>query len=337
MDLEELRRQLRAGTVGELPIAARKSEPKRFSPLEAIRGKVEKPVKHHIGIDLLNITDTITFAKKEDEAEKLRASIPVNLTVGRAIASLYEGLRTIEVTFPSGTERTKGLVLMVHPCWVPGLEGETRPTPEDETCYHVEVEVIWPIREAIKSKTEKVLKENEEELEKALEEAARITKPDPGSAGYTEPDADSKPFGNWKEPVRLATGCPLPSSVSTGRADGKRLAGMENGKLFVDDFPVEANDRILVKDEKWPWHNGIYNVVHPGDADSLYVLVRTFDACKSEDFTAGMSVFVFEGHDNGNTGWVLATAPLTVDTSALTFERIAADISGAGFADGIVR
>ena len=93
-----------------------------------------------------------------------------------------------------------------------------------------------------------------------------------------------------------------------------------SGTQTIDDVPLSAGDRILVKDQAQPKQNGIY-VVAAG------VWSRATDADSSAKVTPDLFVFVEEGTLNQDTGWVLTTnAPINLDTTDLAF----AQFTGAG-------
>lgn len=94
-----------------------------------------------------------------------------------------------------------------------------------------------------------------------------------------------------------------------------------SGTQTIDGVTLVAGDRVLVKDQDTGAQNGIYDVVDGG------AWTRSDDANVSAEVTPGMFVFVEEGTDNGDNGFVLTTdAPITLGSTALTFTQF----SGAG-------
>jgi hypothetical protein len=88
----------------------------------------------------------------------------------------------------------------------------------------------------------------------------------------------------------------------------------------IDDVPLSVGDRVLVKNQGTASQNGIY-VVQSGPWE------RSSDANIDSEVTPGMFVFIEQGTQNGDSGWVLTTdAPITLDSTSLTF----AQFSGAG-------
>ena len=96
-----------------------------------------------------------------------------------------------------------------------------------------------------------------------------------------------------------------------------------SGAQTIDDVSVTDGDRVLVKSQSVGSENGIY-VVAAG------AWSRADDANVSAEVTPGMFVFVEEGTDTGDNGYVLTTdAPITLGSTALTFTQF----SGAGQID----
>lgn len=96
----------------------------------------------------------------------------------------------------------------------------------------------------------------------------------------------------------LVQGLDIHASVraATTAADDLDLAGIET---IDTDVVLEAGDRVLVKNQTDASENGIYIVVTPG------AWTRATDADSAGDLTGGAFVFVEEGTDNADTGWVL--------------------------------
>lgn len=89
----------------------------------------------------------------------------------------------------------------------------------------------------------------------------------------------------------------------------------------IDGHTLEAGDRVLVKDQVTASENGIYVAVASGAAS------RSTDADSSAEVTSGMFMFVTNGTQYGDTGWVLITnSPITLGTTPLSF----AQFSGTG-------
>lgn len=146
-----------------------------------------------------------------------------------------------------------------------------------------------------------------------------------------------------KESVRAATTQDLGATAS-GSGVGKTLSSTQNEVLTVDTIntwtdidndgaskdPFDANpaDRVLVKNEENSADNGVYAVKDKGEADVRpWVLVRAADADEDDEVTAGLYVFVTEGENNSDSGFILVSDDaITVDTDNQSFVQF----TGAG-------
>ncbi|MDR8014101.1 phage tail protein [Ectopseudomonas guguanensis] len=109
----------------------------------------------------------------------------------------------------------------------------------------------------------------------------------------------------------------LDTKASVRVATTSNLAAL-SGLLTVDGVVLVAGDRVLVKDQATASQNGIY-VAAAG------AWVRAADADSSAEVTPGMTVPVEQGTSHADTIWELTTnAPITLGTTALTFELTAA-------------
>lgn len=135
-----------------------------------------------------------------------------------------------------------------------------------------------------------------------------------------------------KQSVRVTTNEALPSYTHSSGV----LTAIANGVLSIDDVTPSTGDRILVKNEtstNSPF-NGIYDVTNPGSASSTFVLTRSIDADSNAEVTAGMFVFVEEGVNWSDSGWVLTTnGPINLGSTGLTYVQFSAagqSIAGGG-------
>lgn len=101
--------------------------------------------------------------------------------------------------------------------------------------------------------------------------------------------------------------------------DSVRVATTANitlsGTQTIDDVPVVAGQRVLVKNQSSAGQNGIY-VVAAG------AWARATDADSNTKVTPGMFTFVESGTANADTGWVLVTdGAVTLGTTPLTFSH----------------
>jgi len=142
MEIEELRRQLRAGTLGAPP-----PPPPTLVQNYALKHITDPYTYSHDPIDpeLHKQYFRIQLPSPLD-GFGTRVSFPVDLNTGRLLGSAYNGQRTIKLVYECPKERITAWVLMVWPCHIPGLVEEDgtvsrKPTPADETCYRIECEV----------------------------------------------------------------------------------------------------------------------------------------------------------------------------------------------------
>ena len=112
-----------------------------------------------------------------------------------------------------------------------------------------------------------------------------------------------------KDSVRLATDAP--GTLATSFANGQQ----------VDGVNLATGDRILIKDQTAGAENGIYTVNASGAP------TRAGDFDSNDQVEKGAYIFVEEGTENANAGFVLTTdGAITLGTTALSFTQF----SGAG-------
>jgi hypothetical protein len=88
----------------------------------------------------------------------------------------------------------------------------------------------------------------------------------------------------------------------------------------VDSVELEANDRILVKDQSTASQNGLY-IVDTVGTGSNGTWIRSVDGNETGEIQAGMIVMVTEGTVYKDTQWKLVTNdPIVIGVTALTFE-----------------
>jgi hypothetical protein len=139
-----------------------------------------------------------------------------------------------------------------------------------------------------------------------------------------------------KQSARLATNAALSSFTHAAGV----LTANANGGLVIDGVtltdPTDVGIRILVKNEtstNAPY-NGIYTVTAVGDESNPWVLTRATDADSNDEVTPGLFVFVEQGTNWADSGWVLTTdGTITLGTTNLTFVQFSAagqSIAGNG-------
>jgi len=95
------------------------------------------------------------------------------------------------------------------------------------------------------------------------------------------------------------------------------------GTSVIDGITLNIGDRVLVKNQaSSPEENGIYTFQGSG-----VQMTRTADFDEDADVTAGAFLFVAEGAENADSGWVLTSNDdIIIGTTALSFVQF----SGAG-------
>ena len=91
-----------------------------------------------------------------------------------------------------------------------------------------------------------------------------------------------------------------------------------SGEQTIDGVSISSGDRVLVKNQSTGAENGIY-------VASSSTWTRASDADSATDLNSAYT-FVEEGSTYANTGWVMTTDSVTLDTTALTWTQF----SGAG-------
>lgn len=136
-----------------------------------------------------------------------------------------------------------------------------------------------------------------------------------------------------KASVRAKTTGVLPACTYNGTT--KTLTANANGALPAQDgVSMGEGERLLVTQQATATQNGIYTVTILGGPSQAWVLTRATDFDESADIAPNACCFVQEGTTGADTMWVLVTnAPITLDTTALTFSQFASLASltaGAG-------
>lgn len=147
---------------------------------------------------------------------------------------------------------------------------------------------------------------------------------DPSSAqdAATKAYVDATAVGLDPKPsVRGATTQSFASGTLTVTRSGNVLSNTAVGAFpNLDGITWAVGDRILIKNEGTTANNGIYTITSLGSAGSAWQLTRATDADTSAEVTPGMFVFVEEGTNNQDTGWILSTnGPITLNSTGLNF------------------
>jgi hypothetical protein len=109
----------------------------------------------------------------------------------------------------------------------------------------------------------------------------------------------------------LAVGLDPKASVRVATTANITLSGLQT----IDGVVLVAGDRVLVKNQTTGSQNGIY--IAAAGAWS-----RSTDADSNSEITPGMYMYVEEGDDQHDLGYILSTnGPITLGTTSLTFSR----------------
>lgn len=133
-----------------------------------------------------------------------------------------------------------------------------------------------------------------------------------------------------KDSVHAATTTALAANTYNNGSSGvgATLTGNTDAALgAIDGVTLTLGDRLLVKNEASPAHNGIYTFTQDGDGSTVpYILTRSTDMDTSAQI-AGAFTFVENGTVNSGSGWVVNSyGPFTIGTTAINFTQF----SGAG-------
>ncbi|MBA7557490.1 hypothetical protein ES705_50250 [subsurface metagenome] len=107
---------------------------------------------------------------------------------------------------------------------------------------------------------------------------------------------------------------------------GATLTGDANGALAAQDgVMLEADERLLVKNQVATLQNGVYKLSTVGDGENPFVLTRVTDM-DEDDEIAHVFTFITEGNTGADTGWVCTNEPEAVDvgTDAISFSQFSA-------------
>ncbi len=133
----------------------------------------------------------------------------------------------------------------------------------------------------------------------------------------------------FHEAVHLATEANLDATYNNGTGGvGATLTKNSNGEFTVDGSTALLNDRILVKTQTNPVHNGIYVVTTEGTVSTPAVLTRAVDSDNSPsgEISTGDFVFVETGTVNAGYGYInnSTASPIVVGTSDITYTQFSA-------------
>lgn len=120
------------------------------------------------------------------------------------------------------------------------------------------------------------------------------------------------------------------STVNLGATyDAGTLTAAANGALVLDQVALVATNRVLIKNQSTLAHNGIYDVVDPGDETHPFILTRSSDCDSAEDLAAKPVIVVTEGVANVSTGLqLLSNGDIELGVTGLRFSQFTGGVSG---------
>lgn len=86
---------------------------------------------------------------------------------------------------------------------------------------------------------------------------------------------------------------------------GASIVSTVNEILVIDTYNVAVGDRVLVKHQDHPAHNGYYVAISTGSASEPWILERAADFDEPTEIVKGAFSFVVNGAINGANGFVL--------------------------------
>jgi hypothetical protein len=131
---------------------------------------------------------------------------------------------------------------------------------------------------------------------------------------------------NWHDFAVFATAAALPNTPTYSNGTngvGATLASVGNARLVVDGANASDGQRILVKNQANPIHNGVYVVEAQGSVSAQWVLERASDfdsSTYSAEIQPGEALYVGAGATNANQGFLVVTSGTGDDKSHIIGE-----------------
>jgi hypothetical protein len=119
---------------------------------------------------------------------------------------------------------------------------------------------------------------------------------------------------NWHDFAIFATAAVLPNTPTYSNGTngvGATLTSVGNARLVVDGQNASDGQRILVKNQANPIHNGVYVVEAQGSVSSQWVLERASDfdsSTYSAEIQPGEALYVGFGATNVNQGFLVVSS-----------------------------
>ena len=131
---------------------------------------------------------------------------------------------------------------------------------------------------------------------------------------------------NWHDFATLATAAVLPNTPTYDNGTngiGATLTSVGNARLVVDGVNASDGQRILVKNQANPIHNGVYVVEAQGSVSVQWVLERASDfdsSTYSAEIQPGEALYVGAGFTNVNQGFLVVSSGTGDDKSHIIGE-----------------
>lgn len=131
---------------------------------------------------------------------------------------------------------------------------------------------------------------------------------------------------NWHDFAIYATAAVLPNTPTYSNGTngvGATLTSVGNARLVVDGANASDGQRILVKNQANPIHNGVYVVNAQGSVSAQWVLERASDfdsSTYSAEIQPGEALYVGAGATNANQGFLVVTSGTGDDKSHIIGE-----------------
>lgn len=144
---------------------------------------------------------------------------------------------------------------------------------------------------------------------------------------------------DWKTSVKYSTTAALGTSgnlvggtITTTYANGTSgvganltIATSSNWTaVTIDGQSLTVGDRVLIKDQATTLQNGLYTVTQVGAVGNTtsFKFTRATDSDTASELTAGHAVFVEQGTNNADSGWVTTTdGAVTVGTTGIVYTQ----------------
>ncbi len=128
---------------------------------------------------------------------------------------------------------------------------------------------------------------------------------------------------NFHAAVHAATTANLNATYSNGTGGvGATLTANANEAFVLDGHTLNADERVLIKNQTTGLQNGIYVVTATGDGSNPWILTRATDADNSPsgEVAYGDFTFVQNGTSNGGYGYIVNTpGTITLGTTSISY------------------